>query len=88
VSILIEQEKKISKSDHQVSDLKSSFGRGSWIRTNDLQYPKLIINVSPRVLPLPLGTNTLYSLAFIVPGGSCAMLAFPLTVATRWRLRN
>ena len=30
-----------------------TFGRGSWIRTNDLQYPKLKMAISPSILKLP-----------------------------------
>jgi hypothetical protein len=29
------------------------FGRGSWIRTNDLQYPKLISHILRCVLAIP-----------------------------------
>jgi hypothetical protein len=43
------------------------FGRGSWIRTNDLQYPKLIIVISQSVLQLPLVAETLCLAILLVP---------------------
>jgi len=45
----------------------SLFGRGSWIRTNDLQYPKLISHVSRSVLQLPHAAKTLYLAALLAP---------------------
>src|SRR6266852_2006553 len=42
-------------------------GRGSWIRTNDLQYPKLISHVSRSVLQLPQAAITLYLSILLAP---------------------
>jgi hypothetical protein len=42
-------------------------GRGSWIRTNDLQYPKLISDISQSVLQLPEADKTLCLLTLLAP---------------------
>ena len=51
----------------QEIDISAVFGRGSWIRTNDLQYPKLISHISQRFLQLPHAAKTLCFLIFLAP---------------------
>src|SRR5450759_1654807 len=51
----------------EVPILLGFVGRGSWIRTNDLQYPKLISHVSQSVLELPRATQPLHLSILLAP---------------------
>ena len=72
----------ILASGSQLFEITELFGRGSWIRTNDLQYPKLIFVDSRSFLLMPDDGKPLQLKAILVPRESSAKLR----VLPRWRL--